>query len=241
MCRSTADGGRRCSGSSRHHDRALNTARKQVERARHATKAARAAGDADALAAAEQRLTEAKARLADTHAAHPHTPTAAQRQGRDTQETTVDAPTPESSFTPDDTTESRASHDRPHTAGPRFDDSSTGQDRDATGGPRVSTHEMPDGTTVTNVNYAAPGATVGEQIGAIHAPGGLHFSWNGFDDDPPAPRKSRTSRTTSRSSSERHETYDSDGRRTVHTHNEASGNDYVPFQIGHISGGTHHH
>ncbi|NIH85775.1 hypothetical protein [Amycolatopsis granulosa] len=73
MCRSSKHGGRRCPGSNTTRTRALNTARKQVERANRRLDAARATGDSTAIQAAETRLIEARQRLADTYAAHPRT------------------------------------------------------------------------------------------------------------------------------------------------------------------------
>ncbi|MGW7534715.1 hypothetical protein [Amycolatopsis sp. NPDC054798] len=61
MCRSSADGGRRCTGAD-HRTRALNTANRQVQRARRAVDSARAAGDAEKEAAAQARLDAATER-----------------------------------------------------------------------------------------------------------------------------------------------------------------------------------
>ncbi len=117
MCRSTSDGGRRCSGSSRHRTRALGTAHRAVQRARRRLDQALTAGDPDAVAAAETRLTTAEDRLEQTRSAHPHTPAAAQQRGHDTGEDTAMA---------DDTTPSSADHDAAGHGETR------GHDRDAT-------------------------------------------------------------------------------------------------------------
>ncbi|MGW4058662.1 hypothetical protein ACWEGE_10285 [Amycolatopsis sp. NPDC004747] len=148
MCRSTSDGGRRCTGSSKARARALGTARKAVERARHTLNQARATGDPAAVNAAEAKLTAAQQHLDDTRAAHPHTPAAGQPQGHDTGE----APA-----TPEDTTaDTGSATDAAH-------NETAAHHRDTTA--QTTSHIGLNSTTFTN--YAAPGATVGLQAHTV--------------------------------------------------------------------------
>ncbi|WP_340686089.1 hypothetical protein LCL61_06980 [Amycolatopsis coloradensis] len=222
MCRSSSDGGRRCSGSSAHRARALNTVNKQVERAQNAVKAARAAGDDTAEAAAQARLDAAKQRLADTHAAYPLTP---------------DAGIPSPAAQDGDTTPGEDT----------VDSNEFREDTGAAGRDRGATNSGQSGTTFTNVNYAAPGATVGIQadvvIGGTVVMNGTQVT--SMDDLPDhvkravdAARKgaararaaARSGAATVHHSDDYQPDSPADGQQS--THNVASGDDVVPFQIG---------
>ncbi|MET7990525.1 hypothetical protein ABZU76_06405 [Amycolatopsis sp. NPDC005232] len=85
--------------------------------------------------------------------------------------------------------------------------------------PRVTDYTAPDGTRFTN--YAAPGATVGAQIGVMHGP--TTFTSGGDFDPFSGPRSNTTTSDASRSERERAA---GDSRTT------ASGSDYVEQQIG---------
>lgn len=157
MCRSSADGGRRCTGSSPTRTRALNTARKHLERARRALDAARNAADPDTLRAAQQRVDQAQRRLADTHAAHPLTPAADQgHHGPQTDHaTTHHSP----AWTDATTTIHHATgpitighHDQATT------DDTTGTDRSRQG---HDTPRTPAGATNTVIHHATGPITVG--------------------------------------------------------------------------------
>lgn len=224
MCRSSSDGGRRCSGSSAHRARALKTVNKQVERARKAVKAARAAGDDTAEATAQARLDAAKQRLADTHAAYPLTPNAG-----------IPSPAAQDGDTTpaEDTVDSNESR----------------EDTGPAGETRTFRHTTSDGTTFTNVNYAAPGATVGLQADVVY--GNTTVVMGGSpgvsvtSDMPDHIRDvvDRAHRAAAQARAAAHS-----GAATVHhsddhqpgspadgqqsTHNVASGDDVVPFQIG---------
>lgn len=223
MCRSTSDGGRRCTGSSRARTRALGTARKAVERARHAADQARAAGDPDAVDAAEAALTAARQHLDATRAAHPHTPTAGQPQGHDNDREAA---------MPEDTNTHGA---RDESAAPAGDTTSD------TGGeaPRTQTtsHIGPDGSTFSHVNYAAPGATVGFQA---HTVTGATVVMGGGPVPADLPDQLRNLH-------ERVQSAMGGGRYTVHhsddvteptagttTTNVARGNERVAFQVGYV-------
>lgn len=221
MCRSSSDGGRRCSGGSGHRARALNTVNKQVERAQNAVKAARAAGDTNAEATAQARLDAAKQRLADTHAAHPLTPNAGNPS----------TPAQDGDTTPaEDTVDS---HDEPE---------NTAQ----AGKTHVFRHTMPDGTTVTNVNYAAPGATVGMQASVIVG-GSVVMNGTRVTTSGSVPEHVRRAAEAARKGAAQARAAARSGAATVHysddhqpdtppdgTHtvNVAGGDDVVPFQIG---------
>ncbi|WP_326568035.1 hypothetical protein VSH64_40550 [Amycolatopsis rhabdoformis] len=109
--------------------------------------------------------------------------------------------------------------------------------------PRVTDYTAPDGTRFTN--YAAPGATVGAQIGVMHGPTtftsgsdfdpfrgpGSNTTTSGSDFDPFRGPGSNT--TTSDPRPERE-------RPTGDSRTTASGNDYVEQQIGIQYGPTFH-
>ncbi|WP_326945776.1 hypothetical protein OG439_40630 [Amycolatopsis sp. NBC_01307] len=155
MCRSTSDGGRRCTGSSHARTRALGTARKAVERAGRAVDQARAAGDQAAVDAAKARLTAAEQRLDDTRATHPHTPAAGQPRGHDTAEET----------------------EMPEDTSPRHDD---GADASAHRPDETPVH---DGDTTPGVIDLAPGESYRVDDNVIHnggsAPTQVYHSGDG--------------------------------------------------------------
>ncbi|RSD20109.1 hypothetical protein [Amycolatopsis eburnea] len=346
MCRSTSDGGRRCSGSSRHRTRALGTARKAVERARGRLDQAHTAGDPDAVTAAETRLATAENRLEQTRAAHPHTPAAAPQRGRDTGEDTamtddtmpdsadpdaadtaghgetrghegdttanggffvqpgqsyrigdnvfhnhgstpipvagpeshtdqvnsVSGSTaagdsvelgPEWTTTAGDVAASRRARglDAPAPASeqgggrwvetfgedPRFVHGGNGRQftyvaDDASGGPggrdtaQVTHHTLPGGATFTNVNYAAPGAHVGEQHGVVYgdAAGADHRDAGAAPADvSDAVRRAQQAAAHARTKARRQA-----GERT--NTNTTTGDDQVRTQVGFVFGGTIH-
>lgn len=87
MCRSSADGGRRCTGSARHNT-AYNTARKRAYRARQRYDAAQQTGDPAAIASARARAMDA---YSDLYALQDHLTN--QGQDTNTPDTTPPAPT----------------------------------------------------------------------------------------------------------------------------------------------------
>ncbi|MFI5558975.1 hypothetical protein ACIA2T_06815 [Amycolatopsis japonica] len=219
MCRSSSDGGRRCSGSSAHRARALKTVNKQVERARKAVQAARSAGDDTAEATAQTRLDAAKQRLADTHAAYPLTPNAG-----------IPSPAAQDGDTTpgEDTVDSNESRE-----------DSTSTDRARTTGGR--------GTRFTNTNYAAPGATVGIQADVVIG-GTVVMNGNQVTSTDDLPDHVKRAVDAARKGAAQARAAARSGAATVHhsddhqpgttgdgqqsTHNVASGDDVVPFQIG---------
>jgi len=226
VCRSSAHGGRRCSGSSnRARTRALNTAQRRVQRARHARDTAT---DPTTAAAAQERLAQAQQHLADTHAAHP-----APAQGGDTTpatDTTEDTMTSPNQPPAGDDRQHHTADDSPNdTAG---SEGTAGQGGDTTGNPPPF--------VATFVNYAAPGATVGQQIDAIGS-GAFHRSnvrYTGNPIDVAAAHQAAAAAHEAARAATEHAAQHSGTHATTNT---AQGNDHINAQVGAIYGDIHYH
>lgn len=101
-------------------------------------------------------------------------------------------------------------------------------------GPQVTSHTLPNGSTFTNVNYAAPGAHVGEQHGVLYG----DTSFDQPDTGEVPPEAADAVRRAHEAAARAHLNATRTGVRS--NSNTASGNDQIRTQVGFVFGGTFH-